>query len=166
MLSLINANVRCLLFQKALRRLGGGKDTKKKLSWAEKKKAKAAALAAEESHPELKRNRLEMEAITAIADKMMSFGAFSAFSGWEQRAERIPLTFSFSRTIFQDVYEDTYQQIMRRLRIEEAIGKLASVGFFKVQRLTSIDRSHCVTSRRVLGASERTTKWGFKRSYS
>ena len=50
------------------------------MSWAEKKKAKQAAEAAEANDPEARKKRLDMEAITAIADKMMAFGVFSGFS--------------------------------------------------------------------------------------
>jgi hypothetical protein len=66
-----------LIAFQGLRRLGGTKPGAKKLSWTEKKKAKQAAEAAEASDPAVKRKRLEMEAITAIADKMMAFGVFS-----------------------------------------------------------------------------------------
>lgn len=66
----------CFVIQ-AFRRLGGGKDGKKKMSWAEKQKAKKAAQNEETLDPVARQKKLEMDAITAIADKMMAFGVFS-----------------------------------------------------------------------------------------
>ena len=112
------------------------------MSWAEKKKAKQAAEAAEANDPEARKKRLEMEAITAIADKMMAFGVFSEFS-----LEPIARSADADRQSLADVYEDTYEQIIRKLRIDDAIGELlASNIMSKRSWLTVFARD-----RRVLG---------------